>query len=551
MSAPAVPVRPRATAWELLAGSDHKRLGTATLATAVGYFLGGGAMALVMRGELAQPGMQLVDYALYNQLFTIHGSTMLLIFAPAAVMGLALYMVPLQIGASELVWPRLAQLGYWLYAPSGLLLWSGFAVSSGAAATGWHAFYPLTSINQQPGQGMDLWIAGVFLSQLAILLWAVSLLATIVRRRAPGMTLLRIPFFTWSIVATVFMVITTYPVLEGALVALYIDRHVGSVFGLPGGAVTWQYLFWFYAHPLVYVIFFPVMGAVAEIIATFSSRRLFGHRTSVLAVLVFAALSSSVWGHHMFVQQTVDNRYFALTSTAIAVPASIEYFAFMATMWGGRVRLFATPMLFALGFAITFLIGGLSGIFVASPPIDYDVHDTYVVVAHFHYTVFGGTVWGLMAAIYYWFPKWTGRRLGDTLGRWHAGLMLAGTLATFTPWFALGMMGMRREVADYPDLPGWAAWNSVSTAGAAVMGLSFVLFLVNVARSLRHGAPAGADPWRGQTLEWVASSPPPRHNFDRLPPVRSYAPLLDLRQRGIDPHAHDAHARLAAAEAAP
>jgi cytochrome c oxidase subunit 1 len=232
-----------------------------------------------------------------------------------------------------------------------------------------------------PGQGMDLWILGVFLSQMAVILWAVALLATITRRRAPGMTLLRMPFFTWSIVATIFMVVTTYPILEGALVLLYIDRHVTSVFGLPGGAVTWQYLFWFYAHPLVYVIFFPVMAAVSETIATFSNRRQFGYRVSVVGVLVFAALSSSVWGHHMLEQQDVDNRYFSFTTTSISVPAGIEYFAFMATMWGGRVKLFATPMLFAMGFAITFLIGGLSGIFVASPPIDYDVHDTYVVVA--------------------------------------------------------------------------------------------------------------------------------------------------------------------------
>lgn len=550
MSATAVTPRGRAAAWELMAGSGHKRVGMAILLTAVGYFFGGGLMALVIRAELARPGMQFLDYGTYNQLFTIHGSTMILIFAPAAVMGLAVYMVPLQLGASEIVWPRLAQLGYWLYAPSGLLLWSGFLTADGAADSGWHAFYPLTSISEAPGQGMDLWIVGVFLSQMAVLLWAICLLGTIVRRRAPGMTLLRMPFFTWSIVATIFMVVTTYPVLEVALVLLTIDRHVGTVFALPGGAVTWQYLFWFYAHPLVYVIFFPVMGAVAETIATFSRRRQFGYRTSVVAVLVFAALSSSVWGHHLFVGQNATNRYFSLTSTAIAIPASIEYFSFIGTMWGGRVRLFATPMLFALGFAITFLIGGLSGVFVASPPIDAEVHDTYVVVAHFHYTVFGGTVWGLMTALYYWFPKWTGRKLGDALGRWHAGLMFAGTLLTFFPWFFLGMLGMRREIADYPAIPSWATWNTVSTAGAVVMAASLVLFVVNVLRSLRLGERVGPDPWGGQSLEWIAQSPPAPGNFQRLPPVRSYAPLLTLREQGIDPHAPDAAARLAAREAA-
>jgi cytochrome c oxidase subunit 1 len=550
VSALTLPTRARAAAWDLVASSDHKRIGLATMLTAIAYFVGGGLMALVMRAELAQPGMQFLSYGSYDQLFTIHGSTMILIFAPPVVMGLALYMVPLQIGASELVWPRMAQLAYWLYAPSGLLLWAGFATKNGAAATGWHAFYPLTNSVHSPGQGMDLWIIGVFLSQMAVLLWATVLLATITRRRAPGMTLLRMPFFTWSIVATIFMVVTTYPVLEGALTLLYIDRHSGGVYTLPGGAVTWQYLFWFYAHPLVYVIFFPVMGAVVEVFATFSNRRQFGYRISVIAVLVFAALSSSVWGHHMFVQQDVDNRYFSFTTTTISVPAGVEYFSFMATMWRGRVRLFATPMLFAFGFAISFLIGGLSGIFVASPPIDYDVHDTYVIVAHFHYTVFGGTVWGLMTAIYFWFPKWTGRKLGDVLGRWHFGLMFIGTLMTFLPWFVLGMLGMRREVADYPDWPGWAAWNTVSTVGAVVMAASIVVFVVNVLRSVRLGEIAGPDPWGGQSLEWVSESPPARHNFGVLPPVRSYAPLMDLRERGIDPLAPDAGARLVAAEAA-
>lgn len=536
MSALSLPVRARATAWDLVSSTDHKRIGMATMATAVGYFFGGGLMALVMRGELARPGMQYLDYDFYNQLFTVHGTTMLLVFAPAVTMGLAMYMVPLQLGASGVVWPRLAQLAYWLYAPSGLIIWSGFLTQNGAAKTGWHAFYPLTDSNQQPWQGMDLWIFGVLLSQLAVFLFGVVLLATIVRRRAPGMSLLRMSFFTWSIVATCFMVITAYPVVLAALVLLYVDRHAGTVFTLPGGAVTWQYLFWFFAHPLVYVIFFPVMAAVAETVATFSRRKYFGYRTSVMAVILFAAFSSTVWGHHMLTQQDVDNRYFSLTSTLIAVPASIEYFAFTATMVGGRVRTFAAPMLFAMGFAISFLLGGLSGILVGSSPIDYDLHDTYVVVAHFHYTVFGGTVWGLMTAVYYWFPKWTGRVLDERLARWHAGLMFVGTLVTFFPWFVLGMMGMRREVADYPDWPGWATWNTVSSAGAGLLGVSFVVLVVNVIRTMRRPPDAGPDPWGGQTLEWITSSPPPRHNFDRLPPIGSYAPLIDLRHAGQDPH---------------
>ncbi|MDQ3850932.1 MAG: cbb3-type cytochrome c oxidase subunit I [Actinomycetota bacterium] len=530
MSVQEVLGRPRATLLETVAGTDHKSLGLAVTATSLAFFALGGLLALVMRAELAHPGLQVVDADAYNQLFTIHGSTMLFLFAPTVVFGLALYMVPLQLGAAGVMWPRLASVAYWLYLGGGLIMWSGFLVENGAAKAGWHAFYPLTDANQNPWMGMDFWIVGVVLSQAAVLAWAVCLLATIVRRRAPGMTLWRMSFFTWSMVATIFMVVTTFPVLLAAMALLFVDRHGITIFGLPGGAVTWQYLFWFYAHPLVYVIFFPVMAVVAETIATFSRRRQFGYRTSVVAVLTFAALSSSVWGHHMFTQQDVDNRYFSFTTTSIAVPAGIEYFSFIATMWGGRIRLRA-PMLFALGFAVLFLIGGLSGIFVASPPIDYDVHDTYVVVAHFHYTVFGGTVWGLMTALYLWFPKVTGRMLDEGLARWHAGLMFVGSLATFFPWFFLGMLGMRREIADYGGWhAGWTTWNMVSTAGSAVLFVSLVVFAVNVVRSLRRGAPAGPDPWDGQTLEWATSSPPPPHNFEALAPVRSHAPLLDLRE---------------------
>jgi cytochrome c oxidase subunit I len=332
------------------------------------------------------------------------------------------------------------------------------------------------------------------------------------------------------------MVLPAYPVILAAMVLLFVDRHAADVFGLPGGAVTWQHLFWFYAHPLVYVVFFPVLGAVGETIATFSRKRFFGYPVTQLALLVFAALSTSVWAHHMFTQQTVNNKFFSLTSTAIAVPAGIEYFGFLGTMWGGRIRLRA-PMLFALGFVVLFLIGGLSGVFVGSPTLDYHVHDSYVVVAHFHYTLFGGTVFGLFTAIYYWFPKVTGRVLGEGLGRLHFVLMFGGGLLTFIPWFFLGHEGMPREIADYAPWRGWDTLNLISTIGAYLLFASFVVFLVNVRRSLRHGPPAGPDPWDGQTLEWMADSPPRRHNFDRLPPIRSAAPLLDLRLEGRDPHA--------------
>lgn len=511
-----------------LTSTDHKRVGAAVVVAAFAFFALGGALALLLRTELASAELELLSRDTYNQVFTLHGSTMFFLFAAPVALGVGVYMVPLQLGAPEIVWPRLALLGLWLFLTGGAIMWSGFLTEGGAASFGWTAFYPLSDANATPGVGNDFWIIGVGLSQLAVILLGACVLATIVRRRAPGMTLLRMPLFCWSQVVTVFMIITSFPVLVVTMVLLWVDRNAGSVFDLPGGASTYQHLFWFYAHPLVYVVFFPLVGVVGEVIATFSRRRFFGYTATVLSLLAFAGLSTAVWGHHMFTQANVENRFFSATSTLIAVPAGIEYLAFIATMWGGRIRLGA-PMLFALGFVLLFLIGGLTGIFVASPPLDYHAHDSYFVVAHFHYTLFGGTVFGLFAAVYYWFPKVTGRRLGELLGRWHAGLMFLGALLAFIPMFFLGHEGMPRRVADYAPFRGWEPLNVLSTVGAWLIFVSIALFAANVWRSLREGAVAGADPWEGQTLEWATASPPPRHNFVRLPPVRSYAPLLDLR----------------------
>jgi cytochrome c oxidase subunit 1 len=511
-------------AWSL----DHKRIGAVTVITAVGWFFAAGLLALVMRTELAQPGMQVVSHDTYNQLFTMHGSTMFFLFASPVAVGIGLYLVPLQIGAAGLSWPRLALLGYWLFLGAGLVMWSGFLTQNGAGRAAWFAFVPLSDSSGTPGTGQDLWVIGVGLSQLGVMLMGISLLATVVRRRAPGMTLLRMPFFTWSEVVTTLMVVVTYPALIAAMTLLYVDRNWFDVFESSGGPVTYQHLFWFYAHPLVYVVFFPLVGAVAEVVATFSRRRLFGYFVGVLGLITFAAFSMAVWGHHMFTTQAVDNRYFSFSSTAIAVPASIEYFALIATMWGGRIRL-AAPMLFALGFMLLFLIGGLSGVFVGSPPLDYHAHDSYIVVAHFHYTLFGGTVFGLFAAIYFWFPKVTGRMLGEGLARVQVTLMFVGALLTFLPMFVLGQKGMPREVADYAPFHGWGTLNLIATIGAFTIFAGFLAFLLNLLRSLRRGELAGPDPWDGQTLEWVAASPPPRHNFDSMPPVSSYAPLLDQR----------------------
>lgn len=533
MSAAATPAaRPavrRPALVELAFSTDHKHVGVITVVTALGFFFAGGLLALLMRTELAAAGLQFLDLNTYNQAFTMHGTSMLLLFAPPVVMGVGMYLVPLQVGAAEIVWPRVALLGYWLFLGGGLTAWSGFLTEGGAANWAWFAFLPLSDSSAIAGTGGDLWVVGVGLSQLGVLLMACSIMATIVRRRAPGMTLLRMPLFTWSMVATILMVLVAWPVIVGTMTLLLIDRAGAEIFSTGGGSVTYQNLFWFFAHPLVYVVFFPLVGAVGEVIATFSRKRFFGFRVTVFSLLVFAALSTSVWSHHMFTTQAVDNRFFSFTTTLIAVPAGIEYFAFLGTMWGGRIVL-RTPMWFALGFVLLFLIGGLSGIFVASPPLDYHVHDSYVVIAHFHYTLFGGTVFGLMAAIYYWFPKVTGRRLGERLGMWHFATMFAGALLAFIPMFLLGYEGMPRQVADYAAFRGWDTLNLLATIGAYLLFVSFVLFVVNVLRSRWAGQPAGDDPWMGHTLEWATSSPPPRHNFDRLPPVRSYAPLLDLRE---------------------
>ncbi|MDP8944255.1 MAG: cbb3-type cytochrome c oxidase subunit I [Actinomycetota bacterium] len=522
-----------------MAGStDHKHIGLLAAATAFVFFLLGGALALLMRAELAQPGLRVLSDDAYNQVFTMHGSTMFYLFGVPMALALGLYLVPLQVGAAEIAWPRLALLGFWLFLGGGVIMYAGFLTDQGANKSGWTAFDPLSNSTFSPGTGTDFWIVGVFLGALAAMLWAACVLATIMRRRAPGMTMLRIPIFSWSMVVTCLLVLTAFPAVLAAMTLLYVDRHYGGVLTGASGAITYQHLFWFYGHPVVYIVFFPFFGAAVEAIAASARRRFFGYRGMVFSLLAFAALSMSVWGHHMFTTGQVTNRYFALTSTALIVPAGLEYLSAIATMWGGRIRL-RTSMLFALGLLLLFLLGGLSGIFTGSPPLDYHVHDTYFVVAHFHYTLFGGTVMGLFAGVYHWFPKVTGRRLGEGLGKVHFALTVVGGLLTFVPMFFLGHEGMVRRISDYPAEAGWEGLNVVSTVGAFVIFLGMLVFVVNVARSLRLGPEAGDDPWDGHTLEWATTSPPPRHNFDTLPPVRSYAPLLDLREQGVGPRSAD------------
>jgi cytochrome c oxidase subunit I len=510
-----------------IASTDHKRIGLLQIGASIGFFVASGIAALLMRSELAEPGMQVVSRQSYNELFTIHGSGMVYLTVTPLALAVGIYLVPLQIGAAEIAWPRLTLLGLWLFVAGGVVMYLGFAVDHGAAKAGWFATYPLSSAANTTGKGEDMWICGVFLSVLGNTIQSGTLLATILRKRAPGMTMARVSAFTWSMLVTVLLAVTSFPVLLGTMAALEWDRLHGGVFGGHYGPVAYQLLFWFYGHPVVYVMFFPFVGMVAEAVSAFSARRFFGYKGFTLSMLLFAALSMSVWAHHMFATGRVNNEYFSLTSTMLIVPAGLEYFAIIGTMIGGAI-VFSTAMLFSIGFLLLFLVGGLTGIIVASPPLDYHLTDSYFYVSHFHYTLFGGSLFGFFAGVYYWFPKVTGALLRESLGKLHFVLMVIGANLTFFPMLILGFEGMPRRVATYPSR--FTTLNALETGGGFVIALGVLVFLVNVWWSLRHRRPAGNDPFGGPTLEWWTTSPPPRLNYESLPPIRSYAPLFDLRE---------------------
>jgi cytochrome c oxidase subunit 1 len=478
-----------------------------------------------MRTELAQPGLQFLSRDHYNELYSLHGSTMIYFVMTPAALALGAYLVPLQIGAADLIAPRLNLFALWLMVGGAIIAFSSLLTAGGYPRAGWTEFLPMSNDTFSPGTGTDLWTAGVVASALSTIILAGTILTTICLRRAPGMTMLRMPVFTWTMVATCLNVLFAVPALIGAMGLLFIARHTNV--GVDPNA--YLNLFWFYGHPIVYVMFFPFVGAALEVLATAAGRRLAGYGVFVLAILGFAATSMAVWGHHMFTTGQITNQYFAVTSIALMVFAGVEYLDAFLTMWGGAI-VFRTSTLFALGFFLQFLIGGLTGLFLASPTLDYHASDTYFVVGHFHYTLFAGSLFGLFAGIYHWYPKATGRRLNERLGRAHFWLLVVGTNLTFFPFFILGYEGMVRRVADYPDQSGLARWNLISTVGSYVVAVALALFVVNLLRSSRRGEPAGNDPWNGQTLEWWTSSPPPDHNFDSLPAIRSHAPLLDLHE---------------------
>jgi cytochrome c oxidase subunit 1 len=517
-----------------LTSTDHKRIGLNLGISSLVFFLAGGVFALMMRAQIAQPNGQFVSDDTYSQLFTMHGSTMIYLFVTPMAIALGLYLVPLQIGATRMSAPRTALAGFWVWLCGGLIMQTGWLTIDGAGRDGWFSYTPLSNGTNTPGVGQDLWVAGVILAAAGMLAMAACVVATIARRRAPGMSLLRMPVFTWTELASMLMVVGAFPVLILVMALLFIDRHGGHIFTGFNGTIDYQDLFWFFGHPVVYVMFFPYLGCAAEAIAVSSHKRWFGYTAFVASIMAFAALSMSVWAHHMFTTGGVTNQYFAFTSTALIIPAGIEYFDVIGTMVRGSLVLRAS-MLFALTFFVQFLIGGLTGIFVASPVLDYHVNDSYFIVGHFHYTLFAGSVFGFFAGVYHWFPKLTGALLREWLGKLQLAVMVIGTNMTFFPMLILGEEGMTRRISRYPTHPGWRTLNLIESVGAGIVALGVLIFVINVVVSLRRREPAGSDPWLGHTLEWATASPPPPLNFHApLPPVRSYAPLLDLRQQAHD-----------------
>ncbi|MGC9543532.1 cytochrome c oxidase subunit I [Streptomyces sp. UG1] len=537
---PAAPPRPDGRLGRALVRwattTDHKVIGNLYLTTSFGFFLLGGVLALLMRAELARPGLQLFSNEQYNQLFTVHGTVMMLLFATPLFAGFANAIMPLQIGAPDVAFPRLNALSYWLYLFGGLMVVSGFLVPGGAANFGWFAYAPLNSAVRSPGAGGDLWTMGLVLTGVSTTLGAVNFITTILCLRAPGMTMFRMPLFTWNVLFTSILILPAFPVLTAALLALEADRKFGAHIydAASGGALLWQHLFWFFGHPEVYIVALPFFGIVTEIIPVFSRKPIFSYLGLIGATIVITMLSAVVWAHHMFATGAVLLPFFSLMSFFIAVPTGIKFFAWIGTMWKGSLS-FETPMLWAMGFLVTFLLGGMSGVLIASPPLDFHLTDSYFIVAHLHYVLFGTVVFSMFGGFYFWWPKITGKMLDERLGKIHFWTLFVGFQTTFLVQHWLGEQGMPRRYADYLAADGFTPLNTISSIGAFLLGLSTLPFLYNVWRTAHHGRRADRnDPWGyGRSLEWATSCPPPRHNFTALPRIRSESPAFDLHHPDI------------------
>ncbi|MFG2291103.1 cytochrome c oxidase subunit I [Streptomyces sp. NPDC048595] len=509
------------------------------MVTAFGFFLLAGILAMLMRAELAAPGIQLVSHEQYNQLFTIHGTIMMLLFATPMFAGFANAVMPLQIGSPDVAFPRLNAFTYWLFLLGGLMVVSGFIVPGGAASFGWFAYAPLNGPVFSPGPGGDLWIMGLVVAGLSTILGAVNFIATIVCLRAPGMTMFRMPIFSWNVLFTSILALLAFPVLAATLLVLEADRKFGAhVFDAAnGGAILWQHLFWFFGHPEVYIVALPFFGVISEIIPVFSRKPMFGYVGMVGATIAITMLSASVWAHHMFATGAVLLPFFAVLSFLIAVPTGVKFFNWIGTMWQGSLS-FETPMLWSIGFLVSFLLGGLSGVLIASPPLDFQVTDSYFIVAHLHYVLFGTVVFAMFGGFYFWWPKWTGKMLNERLGKIHFWILFLGFQSTFLVQHWLGEMGMPRRYADYLAADGFTVLNAISSAGSFLLGASTLPFLYNVWHTARYAPRVGMDdPWGfGRSLEWATSCPPPRHNFHTMPRVRSDSPAFDLHHPEAGEH---------------
>jgi cytochrome c oxidase subunit 1 len=518
------------TQW--LTTTNHKQIGILYISATFFFFILAGILALFIRIQLAQPNQTILTPQAYNQVFTLHGTAMIFLVIAPFGFGLANFLVPLQIGAHDMAFPRLNAFGVWLFIISGLVVFLGVFAEGGGAMAGWTAYAPLSTMIVGTGAGQDLWLIGILLNSIATIAVAVNFVVTILLYRAPGMTMWRMPIFTWEILATALLILMAFPSLACVVCELLLERHWGAQFFNPangGDPILYQHLFWFFGHPEVYVMILPYFGVIAEVLAVFSGKPVYGYVGLVLSAFAIAGLSMGVWAHHMFTTGAVANGFFSGMSFLIAVPTGVKFWNWIGTMWKGKLEM-TTPMLFAVGFLFNFLIGGITGVMIASPPIDYHAEDSYFIVAHFHYTLGGGSMFAVFAAIYFWFPKMFGVKLNEMMGKVNFWTMMAGFNLTFLPQFFLGIEGMPRRVFTYPAIADLPWLNELSTIGAGIIAVSVVIFVLNVFVSKFAQEPVSDDPWDGgQTLEWATSSPPPEFNFHALPPIRSERPAWDLR----------------------